>query len=58
MFKTIAIVLIAGLAAMRAQENPKPAAPAMSVEEYSPRSTLVVPAHPVLRAKYPVIDVH
>ena len=58
MFKTIAIVLIAGLAAVRAQENPKPAAPVMSVEEYSPRSTLVVPAHPVLRAKYPVIDVH
>lgn len=27
-------------------------------EEYEPRSTLVVPEHPVPRARYPVIDVH
>lgn len=30
----------------------------MTVEEYEPRSTLVVEAHPVPRARYPVIDVH
>ncbi len=30
----------------------------MSFEEYEPRSTLVVPEHPVTRAKYPFIDVH
>ncbi len=30
----------------------------MSIEEYEPRSTLVVPQHPVPRAKFPVIDVH
>ncbi len=30
----------------------------MSVEEYEPKSTLVVPEHPVERAKYPFIDVH
>lgn len=30
----------------------------MTVEEYEPRSTLVVPAHPVTRAKYPFVDVH
>jgi len=30
----------------------------MSFEEYEPRSTLVVPAHSVTRAKYPFIDVH
>ena len=30
----------------------------MSIEEYQPKSTLVVPEHPVDRAKYPVIDVH
>jgi uncharacterized protein len=35
-----------------------PAEPAMSFEEYEPRSTLVVPEHPVTRAKYPFIDVH
>ena len=30
----------------------------MSIEEYDPRSTLVVPEHIVTRAKYPFIDVH
>ena len=30
----------------------------MSIAEYSPKSTLVVPQHPVTRAKYPFIDVH
>jgi predicted TIM-barrel fold metal-dependent hydrolase len=30
----------------------------MSIEEYEPKSTLVVPQHPVTRAKYPFIDVH
>ncbi len=30
----------------------------MSIEEYDPKSTLVVPQHPVSRAKYPFIDVH
>ena len=30
----------------------------MTIEEYSPKSTLVVPQHPVTRAKYPFIDVH
>ncbi len=33
-------------------------APQMSVEEYEPRSTLVVPENPVIRAKYPFVDVH
>jgi predicted TIM-barrel fold metal-dependent hydrolase len=30
----------------------------MTIEEYDPKSTLVVPEHPVTRAKYPFIDVH
>jgi predicted TIM-barrel fold metal-dependent hydrolase len=30
----------------------------MSIEEYEPKSTLVVPQHPVTRAKYPFVDVH
>jgi len=30
----------------------------MTLEEYSPKSTLVVPEHIVKRAKYPFIDVH
>ncbi len=34
------------------------AAQTMSIEEYTPKSTLVVPQHIVTRAKYPFIDVH
>src|SRR5690348_10543628 len=34
------------------------AAQTMSIEEYEPKSTLVVPQHPLTRAKYPFIDVH
>src|SRR6185436_110352 len=34
------------------------AAQTMSIEEYEPKSTLVVPEHPLTRAKYPFIDVH
>jgi predicted TIM-barrel fold metal-dependent hydrolase len=30
----------------------------MSFEEYEPKSTLVVPQHPVTKAKYPFIDIH
>ncbi|RKY20456.1 MAG: amidohydrolase [Planctomycetota bacterium] len=30
----------------------------MTIEQYEPRSTLVVPEHPVTRARYPFIDVH
>ena len=30
----------------------------MPFEEYSPSSTLVVPEHPVKRAKYPFVDIH
>jgi predicted TIM-barrel fold metal-dependent hydrolase len=36
---------------------PTPAS-TMTVEEYEPRSTLVVPQHILTRAKYPFIDVH
>ena len=32
--------------------------PALTVEEYTPRSTLVVDENPVQRARFPVIDVH
>ena len=30
----------------------------MSIEEYAPKSGLVVPQHPVTRAKFPFVDVH
>src|SRR5688500_5687534 len=35
-----------------------PDVPAPSILDYRPRSTLVVPAHVVQKAKYPVIDFH
>jgi predicted TIM-barrel fold metal-dependent hydrolase len=44
---SLAFLLLASLAAQT-----------MSIEEYDPKSTLVVPQHPVKRAKYPFIDVH
>ncbi|HKX00264.1 MAG TPA: amidohydrolase family protein [Bryobacteraceae bacterium] len=37
---------------------PALAAQTMSIEEYEPKSTLVVPQHVLTRAKYPFIDVH
>ena len=36
----------------------EPKFPVPNIREYKPRSTLVVPQHPVPRAKYPVIDIH
>jgi predicted TIM-barrel fold metal-dependent hydrolase len=57
-----------GLAAFAAAQTPPapPAAPEtapddpskISFMEYDPPSTLVVPGHPVPRAKYPFVDVH
>ncbi len=44
---SLAFLLLASLAAQT-----------LSIEEYDPKSTLVVPEHPVKRAKYPFIDVH
>jgi predicted TIM-barrel fold metal-dependent hydrolase len=38
--------------------HPQNPTPTMSIEEYEPKSTLVVPQHVVTRAKYPFIDVH
>jgi hypothetical protein len=32
--------------------------PDIGIRKYKPKSTLVVPQHPVPRAKYPVIDIH
>ena len=42
----------------RPAEGRDPDLPPPSIREYKPRSTLVVPQHPVPRAKFPAIDVH
>jgi predicted TIM-barrel fold metal-dependent hydrolase len=38
--------------------NREPEVPAPNIREYKPRSTLVLPPHPVPPAKFPVIDIH
>jgi uncharacterized protein len=38
--------------------NRQPELPPPSIIDYKPESTLVVPQHPVPRAKFPVIDIH
>lgn len=47
----------------RGRQGPPPPAttdtvPDMTVEAYEPRSTLIVPEHPVPRARFPFVDVH
>ncbi len=57
----LALVVRAALAA-RSRRSAAPAPPAHdpppSITEYKPRSTLVVPEHPVPRAKFPAVDFH
>lgn len=52
----IPVFLTAALAAYQSQQPSSEAPP--NIEEYSPRSTLVVPQHIVKRAKYPFVDIH
>ena len=52
--RSFVITLIFAVTASAAEQPPG----AMTIQEYDPRSTLVVPAHPTPRAKFPFIDVH
>jgi predicted TIM-barrel fold metal-dependent hydrolase len=65
----IALVLSVGLASAQQPQTPgqirprpaegrEPEYPPPNIREYKPRSTLVVPQHPVPRAKFPVVDIH
>ena len=47
-----------GMTEVRPGTCQAPTMPAPSIVDYRPHSTLVVPAHPVPRAKYPAIDFH
>jgi predicted TIM-barrel fold metal-dependent hydrolase len=40
------------------RQGQQPTIPPPSITEYKPRSTLVVPAHPVPRARFPAVDFH
>lgn len=53
--------LLASLPAAAFAQGRRPEAKpteAMTIDEYEPRSTLVVPEHPVKRARFPFIDMH
>ncbi|MCC7415640.1 MAG: amidohydrolase family protein [Acidobacteria bacterium] len=47
-----------GMTEIRPQICQAPQLPPPSIVDYRPRSTLVVPEHPVPRAKFPAIDFH
>ncbi len=48
----------AGMTEIRPRTCQAPTMPPPSIVDYRPRSTLVVPEHPVPRAKFPAIDYH
>jgi predicted TIM-barrel fold metal-dependent hydrolase len=68
MIRTLLLILLCAAAPLFAQQpgtpRPRPGSgrqpefPPPTILEYQPRSTLVVPAHPVPRARFPVIDIH
>jgi len=47
-----------GMTEVRPHRCQAPTLPAPSILDYRPRSTLVVPEHPVPKAKFPAIDFH
>lgn len=55
---TAVIVSVMDAEAQRGRGGGRTNEPALTVEEYAPRSTLVVDENPLTRARYPVIDVH
>ncbi|MBI3983598.1 MAG: amidohydrolase family protein [Gemmatimonadetes bacterium] len=69
-FAVLVTSIVALAASAAAQDRPpgqlrprpgtgrEPEFPPPSILDYKPRSTLVVPAHPVPRAKFPVVDIH
>jgi len=62
-FVILVVGALAGTASAAAQrprpgEGREPEFPPPSILEYKPRSTLVVPAHLVPRARFPVVDFH
>lgn len=55
----LAIVVVSVMVTQAQRERGRRTAePTLSVEDYTPRSTLVVDANPVPRARFPVVDVH
>lgn len=58
-FLLAALVAATGAAASGQRGGARePSVPPPTIREYKPKSTLVVPEHPVPRAKFPVVDMH
>ncbi len=55
---TVAATPIACDAQQRPGQGRQPTIPPPTILEYKPQSTLVVPAHEVPRARFPVVDLH
>jgi predicted TIM-barrel fold metal-dependent hydrolase len=54
----VAVVAVIVAEAQRDRGQQRAGGPGLRVEDYTPRSTLVVDANPVPRARFPVVDVH
>lgn len=52
------VLALAALPRIAPAQSRQPEFPAPTILEYQPRSTLVVPEHPVARPKFPVVDFH
>ena len=55
---TLACICSAALLWPRAAKTQSSSSQTPTIEEYNPKSTLVVPEHKIQRAKYPFIDIH
>ena len=55
---TLLVVLLPLACDAQSRQSRQPTVPPPTITEYRPRSTLVVPAHEVPRAKFPVVDFH
>ena len=53
----ISMVLASHRPLLAQQETPR-SQQTLTIEEYDPKSTLVVPEHKIDRAKFPFIDIH
>jgi predicted TIM-barrel fold metal-dependent hydrolase len=59
--RTLNLLLWLGLCALPAyaqREQPIPRSEMLTIDEYDPKSTLVVPEHKPQRSKFPLIDIH
>lgn len=54
----IALILAAAPSEAQVRRNDQQRPPSMTLEEYEPRSMLVIEEHPIRRAKYPFVDIH